>query len=264
MMQSPDLFRLLAAGNTMAILTDYVWFECYKQESLPAVRAFLSIACQFPDRIAMLRSGASLAGLDPRQKGYRALFELPGAGDDLPAMVAAIEGAERGEPAVLEQLRRRWEHAAATMSGMLEGTADIIPSLPEIATIFTTEETRRCRAGQKYTPVMTEKVFLSAHQIYEVLTEMDGRLPVLDPRFAVQTFYYRFAIGVMMHCLWWIQHGSQPIGRADRLRNDYIDLGLTVCATYYDGLMTNDTKAAWMHREMSNALAFAGSVAAKL
>jgi hypothetical protein len=172
-------------------------------------------------------------------------------------MTAALDAAQAGEEAVLAQLRERWAEASTTMDSMLEGAEILAPALSEVAEIFTVDEIRRCRTQAPYTGEMTAKVFRSAFALYETLTEQDGRLPVLPPKYAIQTYYYRLALGTMLHCLWWIRNGSETIKRPARLRNDFIDLGLAVWATYYDDLLTADVKAAWMYRELSHALAFA-------
>jgi len=263
MVQSSELFEFLSDGANIAVLPDYVWTECYKQASLPAVRAFPSVIRNFPHQIVVLRSGKEIAALDPRSERFPQALELENVAYDIREMEIALDQAENGADHALAQLREQWEHAGATMNDMLKAAEeDIHPSLPELAAIFTADELGRCRRKEKYTPSMTEKVFGNAYEIYVELTESDGRLPVLPPRFAVQTFYYRFALGVMMHCIWWIRNGSQPISRLERLRNDYVDLGFAVCATYYDGLMTRDAKAARMHDELANALRFASQVAA--
>ncbi|MFL9840463.1 hypothetical protein ABS767_05755 [Sphingomonas sp. ST-64] len=263
MMQSAELFEYLSDGANVAVLPDYVWAECYKQQSLVAVQSFLSVVRYFPDQIAVLRSGKQIAGFDPRTTRFPKAFELENVPTDLRAMETAVDQATAGAAAVLAQLREQWDAATATMDDMLQGAEeDILPSLPELASMFTADELGRCRRKEKYTPAMTEKVFGTAFGIYEHLVEIDPRVPLLPPRHAVETFYYRFALGAMLHCIWWIRNGSQSISKTERLRNDYVDLGLASCATYYDGFMTNDTKAAWLHNELANALKFAQAEAA--
>ena len=215
----------------------------------------------YPDQIIVLHAGGVIAGLDPRQPGYLQAFERPDVGADVRAMAAAVDQAEAGDEGVLVQLLERWAVASTVMNGMLEGAEIVAPELSDIAAIFTPDELRRCRAKAPYTAEMTAKVFRSAFALYETFVEQDGRLPVLDPVYAVQTYYYRLALGTMLHCLWWISNGSQPIKRLERIRNDFIDLGLAVWATFYDDLLTADAKATWIYRELCNALRFAESKA---
>jgi hypothetical protein len=263
MIQSSELCQYLSDGANVAVLPDYVWVECYKQRSVSSVRAFLSVIRNFPEQIAVLRSGRCIAGLDPRTTDFPRAFELENVAGDLRAMETAIDHAELGELSVLVQLRERWDAATLSMDDMLLGAKEnILPSLPELAERFTADELGRCRRKEKYTSAMTEKVFGTAFGIYEELVAIDPRLPLLPPRYAVKTFYYRFALGAMLHCVWWIRNGSQPVSRPERVRNDYVDLGLATCATYYDGFMTKDVKAAWLHNELTHALKFAEAQAA--
>ena len=224
---------------------------------MAALSELFSTIRHHPNQIIVLHSGNVIAGLDPRQPGYLQAFERQDVPAGIRTTAAAIDRAEAGEEDVLAQLRERWFDANVVMDGMFEGAGIIAPELPEIAAMFTADELRRCRTKAPYTEEMTAKVFRSAFQLYEALVDQAGRLPVLDPIHAIQTYYYRLSLGTMLHGLWWIQNGSQPIKRLERLRNDYIDLGLAVCATYYDDLLTADAKARWLYRELINALRFA-------
>jgi hypothetical protein len=254
---SDELRLHLSVDDNVAVLSDYVWVECYKQASVQAVSELISVIRDYPLQVVVLQSGDFLANVDPRQPGYLETFARTNVAADLLAMAAAVDRAELGEEGVLAQLREQWAGANQIMEGMLEGAAEIAPSLTELAAMFSQEELRRCRTKASYTPDMTWKVFATAYQLYEIFTKEFGRLPILPPRYAVQTYYYRLALGMMLHCIWWIQNGNQPVQRLDRLRNDIIDMGLAVCATYYDDLLTADAKAKWMYRELSNAVQFA-------
>lgn len=262
-MQSSKLRDYLSVAHHVAVLPDFVWIECYKQQSVRAVSELFSTLRYFPDQVIVLHDGRAIAGLDPRRHGYRDAFERRNVGADIRAMTKAIDEAEAGAEGVLAQLRARWADTSSLMTGMTEGTEILAPTLNEVAEIFTADEIYRCRTRSPYTGEMTEKVFRSAFALYETFVEQDGRVPVLPPYYAIQTYYYRLALGTMLHCLWWIRNGSQPVKRPARLRNDFIDLGLAIYATYYDDLLTDDAKAAWMYRELSNALAFAASIAVR-
>lgn len=261
---SSDQLRLyLSVSGNVAVLPDYIWIECYKQGSVRAVSELISVIRDYPRQVVVLQPGGFLANVDPREPGYLETFARSNVAADLLAMAAALDQAELGEEEVLAQLREQWARADQIMEGMLEGAAEIAPSLPELAAIFSADELRRCRTKASYSPGMTWKIFSTAHGLYEIFTTKRGRLPLLPPPHAVQTYYYRLALGTMLHCIWWIQNGSQPVRRLDRLRNDFIDLGLAVCATYYDDLLTADAKAKWMYRQLSNALQFAEFMAVR-
>lgn len=260
-LQAPALRAYLSeAPDNTAVIPDMVWVETYKQQSLDALTASFSIIGDFPDRVAILRSGGELARLDPTRPDLVDRMLHADAANRMRVMTASLLQAHQGEAGVIAQLAQEWSSTAAHVDGMLEGAADIAESLPEIADIFSKEEIRRCRTNERYTTAMFEKIFGAADQIYETLLEGHDATPGhmhLDHR--VNAYLYRYALAIMIYGLWWIRTGSQIPKRLDRVRNDIIDLGIAVCGTYFNGLMTEDAKARWMHANLSAGLKMIGA-----
>jgi hypothetical protein len=261
MLQAPVLRAWLADGSgNVAVLPDYLWLEIYKQQTVAGLEAAFSVIQDFPDRLAVLKPSGELAGLDPSHSDLVERMLRPGVASEMRMMVEAISLAQQGEPEVMAQLQEKWSSAAAHMDGMLEGAADIIQSLPEIAEAFSADEIRRCRTNGQYTMAMFETVFGAADQLYETFLESCDVTPGhLSPEHRYDAYLYRLALAVMIYALWWIRSGSQLPKRLDRARNDFIDLGFAVYGTYFAGLITEDAKARWMHDNLSAALRMIGA-----
>jgi hypothetical protein len=244
---------LLEAQDRVVVLPDFVWIEMYKQQSVAGLIAAFSVIRDFPDRVVVLKSGKELADIDPRCPDLIEQMLRDDAAGSIRMMAEALSQAESGEPLVMAQLIDQWSGATADMDGMLEGAADIIQSLPEIAEAFSTDELRRCRTNGRYASAMLEDIFGAADQIYETLLEAHDATPGhLSHRY--DAYLYRYALAILVYALWWIRNGSQAPKRLDRARNDFVDLGFAVCGSYFDGLMTDDAEARWMHDNLSAAL----------
>lgn len=256
MLQAPALRAWLAEepGN-VAVLPDYLWLEIYKQQTVSGLVAAFTVIRDFPNQIAVLKSSGELGALDPSHPALVERMLRPGVADEMRMMVKAIALAQQGEPEVIAQLQEKWASAVAHTDGMLEGTADIVQSLPEIAEAFTADEIRRCRTNTRYTTAMFEKIFGAADQLYETFLGLHGGTPGhLSEEHRYDTYLYRQALAVIIYALWWIKNGSQIPQRLDRANNDFIDLWLAVYGTYFAGLITEDVKAHWMHDNLSAAL----------
>jgi len=261
MLQAPALRSWLEdkPGN-VAVLPDYLWLEIYKQQTVAGLEAAFSVIRDFPDRLAVLKASGELANLDPSQPNLIEQMLRLGVADEIRMMVEAISLARHGEPETMAQLQEKWSSATAHMAGMLEGTADIIASLPEIAEIFTADEIRRCRTNCRYTTEMFEKIFGAADQLYETfLQPYDVKPGHLSIEHRYDAYLYRLALGIIIYALWWIRSGSQLPKRLDRARNDFIDLGFAVYGSYFAGLITDDAKARWMHDNLVAALRMIGA-----
>ena len=63
------------------------------------------------------------------------------------------------------------------------------------------------------------------------------------------TFLFRFAIGSFLMALRWISDGGPTNVKAEKLRNDIIDMGYVAYATFFDGLLTRDKKMQELYQE---------------
>jgi hypothetical protein len=257
MMRSSVLKNYFEESRTnLAVLPDVMWVEAYKTRAVESIDETLSIAGAHSDQVVMLKSSGEIAFLDPKL-GMTEATMSDGHGHDLAEMMQALVLAQHGDKAVLDQLEMQWSRATDLIGGMLEGTVDILQSLPEMAAVYTADEIRRFRTEGEMTPPMLEKIFGSAEQICETLFASDGRTAPTNARLRFDTFLYRMSLAIMVYMIWWIRNGNQIPKRYDRANNDFIDLSFIVHATYFDGFMTQDAKARWMCTQLAGALRIA-------
>ncbi len=211
--------------HNVAVLPDYLWLEIYKQQTVASLVSAFKVIRDFPDQVAVLRPSGELGRLDPSHPALVEQMLRVGVADEMRMMVEAIVLAQQGEPEVMAQLQEKWASAAAHMDAILEGTVDIVLSLPEIAEAFTDDEIRRCRTNARYTTAMFEKIFGAADQLYETFLKPYESTPGhRSNEHRYDAYLYRQALAVIIYALWWIKSGSQLPKRLDRARNDFIDL----------------------------------------
>lgn len=256
-LQSAELREFLSASAAnLAVLPDFAWFEVYKQETVEAVLASLSVIGDFPEQIIVLKSGGEIARMNLGHSSEIAAMEQQGIASMLREMADIMNGPRRADPMVLQQLRKLWAAAAVNRAGMHEGAIDIVTSLPEMSEqMFSQHEVRIIRTNGRYTEMMFAKIFGAAEQVWETLAEGYG-LPwrSMHRNNAANAYLFRYSLGIVIYLLWWIRTGSPKIERVDRIQNDLIDLSFAVYGTYYDGFLTADRKAEWMFLNLSRAL----------
>jgi len=257
MMQSQQLRAYLQKSpHNFAVIADYAWIEIYKQQTVEAVKHGLSVVGDFPDQLILLRFNGEIIRLDPTEPDLRERMQLKGTADGIREMAAIFRSATVDDEAILEQLHGHWNFANGLLPELIEGAVEIAASLPEMeAQMFTKAELRIIRTSSRYPAPMMETIYGAAVQIWETLA-YSYRLPWqnLSDNRAARSYLFRYALGLVIHLLWWISSGSQPIRRMDRMRNDMIDLSFCVYASYFDGFMTADEKARWMHANLIAAL----------
>ncbi|WP_254022720.1 hypothetical protein [Mesorhizobium ventifaucium] len=257
MLQSQELRSYLQASpDNFAVLADYAWIEIYKQRTLEAIKHGLSVVGDFPDQLILLRANGEIIQLDPKEPDLRERMQFKGTADRIREMAAIFRSATVDDAVILRQLHGHWNFANSLLPVLIEGAVEIAASLPEMEEqMFTKAEVRIIRTSSRYSAAMMETIYGAAVQIWETLAQA-YRLPwqnLGDGRVA-QTYLFRYALGLVIHLLFRIRSGSQPVKRMDRMSNDMIDLSFCVYASYFDGFMTADEKARWIHANLVAAL----------
>lgn len=257
MLQSQELRSYLQASpDNFAVLADYAWIEIYKQRTLEAIKHGLSVVGDFPDQLILLRANGEIIQLDPKEPDLRERMQFKGTADRIREMAAMFRSATVDDAVILRQLHGHWNFANGLLPELIEGAVELAASLPEMEEqMFTKVEVRIIRTSSRYPAAMMETIYGAAVQIWETLAQA-YRLPwqnLGDSRVA-RTYLFRYALGMVIHLLFWIRSGSQPVKRMDRMSNDMIDLSFCVHASYFDGFMTADEKARWIHANLVAAL----------
>jgi hypothetical protein len=257
MLQSDELRQYLRSSpDNLAVLPDFAWYEIYKQESLDGVRHGLSVVGDHPDQTILLRSSDHIARLAPKVAEDLGHLILDGPLGDIRHFVSLVRSDAPLDADAQAQLDALWGWARTIKPSLVEGAVDFVESFPEMqAQLFDRGEIRIIRTRGKYTGQMIFTIFGAAIQIWETLAKEYG-LPSkgLSEEEISRTYLFRFGLGLIMYLLWWIRGGSQAVVRIDRASNDFIDLSFAVYATYFDGLLTRDDKASWVHQNLVAAI----------
>lgn len=73
------------------------------------------------------------------------------------------------------------------------------------------------------------------------------KLPPLEE--AYNTIIFRLSLCTHLLFLQWIREGSQPIIKANNIRNDVVDMMFAAYGTFFDGLLTKDQKQGEIYNE---------------
>ena len=258
MLQSDELRDYLhSSAHNFAVLPDLAWYEIYKQETLDGLRYGLSVVGEHPDQAILLRSGHHIAQLHPdvAEDVSHMVWERPLG--DIRHSAYLVRSDAPLDTEAQGQLGALWAWARTLRPSLIEGAVDLVESFPEMQMqLFDRREIRIIRTSGKYTEQMIVKIFGAAIQIWETLAQgYELSTEGLSEEAISRTYLFRVGLGLIMYLLWWIRGGSQRIVRIDRASNDFVDLSFAVYATYFDGLMSRDDKALWVHQNLVSAIA---------
>ena len=244
-----------ASAAHRAVLTDYAWIEAYKQDPVNSILRRLSILRRFPKQVAVLKGTKAVSALDARAPGLANRMIWRGAEAEFARTVESLRQAETGDRRVLSQIITHGRAAEQQMETILLGVPEIVAAMPDMQSMFTQSEIKRCRNAGGYTLVMAQKIFAATDQICDDLFRRHPEKPRLPSRRARRdTFLYRYSLATVLYLLRWIRTGSRPLQRSDRVRNDFIDLNFATYGTYFNGVMTEDALTRDIHLELRYVL----------
>jgi hypothetical protein len=238
-LRSEELWAFLAMSpDNRAVLPDYVLMEIHKPGRPDGVKGAFSILGQFPGQILALKGTGVISSLNPDvvdlPEAMICAEETSAIPDFLDQLIAAGQG---GDVDGALTLRAGW--AAGHMDVMLAGFADMDAAMAEFIAPFTDQELRTIRQERAFTPVMEQKFW---ELIVSMALPIFAAKPELTPPSLARRadhFVFRNSLCYAIYMMERVRTGGRP-RRADRARNDAIDVLLATYGTYFDGVMSED------------------------
>jgi hypothetical protein len=242
---------LSESPSNFAVLTDYVSMEAYKGDTLTSIYRSMEILAEYPSQVIILHGtqhACSLAGDglsfptrmidDDQTKGFAEYCHM-------------LRLAQRGNTSLQRQLLEHGREANAHMDRMLQDAGTLSGAFDDIATTYTPAELRQLRkTNVPYPESLVEKTVTHVMMVAAILLrEHPAVTNFPQAHEAPDRFVFRIALCGLLLALRWIAVGGAANVRAERLRNDVVDMNFAVFATYFDGILTADQKLASLYYE---------------
>jgi hypothetical protein len=258
MLQSTQLRDYLTGDSrNFAVLTNDASIEAYKGNTLVSIFKSMEILSGFPDQVIVLKGTQALCALHGAGKGLQKRMIDFGTTRDFSKWCKQLLKAQAGDRRFVPQILKLGRDATDHADRILAAVPDVVAGREEVAGVYTASEIRAIRTG---TAVSSE---LKRKFVHQVLL-MAGMLLRDHPKVRdwphefdalVDRYLFRFALCSHLWVLDWISEGSDRNRKSERIRNDLVDLQFATCATYFDGLMTNDRKVKRVYQEAKRQLA---------
>lgn len=257
-LQSPQLRDYLSESiSNFAVLTDYASMEAYKGNTLVSIFRSMALLSDFPSQVIVLKPTMAVRGFRGRRlvelqhrlidhdqtRGFRMYCDH-------------LLAAKLGDVYLRDQILRLGREADAQMARVLSDAINIPVAIDEIAKTFTEAELKIIRRTDL--PLSEE---LASKVIKHVLL-LTQSLYSLHPRSAVvrsfdellNTFQFRAALCSYLWALDWISLAGPKSVKAEKIRNDLVDVNFAIFATYFDGLLSMDEKARRIYQQAAIVL----------
>lgn len=256
-MQSEALRSFLSSStNNCAVLNDYAAMEAYKGDTLISIFRSMKIVCEFPRQIIVLKTTGRICSRAGRAQGLQRRMIEERQTRDFPNFCRRLRAAEDGDAFVQRQLLASGR-AADTQMGRILASAPILPgAIKELRKTFREEELKAIRLDQPFPDTLIEKAMKF---IVELTFMAMSTHPSPPPRVRSvdelqNTFLFRHSVATFVWSLDWIARGGADNVRADRMRNDVVDVIFATYATFFDGLLSKDDRAQRVYQATHSIL----------
>lgn len=257
-LQTPQLETFLAAGPShRAVVTDWLMMEAYKGDMRRSLYKSIAVLEKYPRQVIVLRNtGQCMRVRAAAQMANRLIWTEHT--ETFPEFMREIRLAEAGDTAIEESLLWRGREASARMDDLLSKAGLLMEGNVAMVSSLTAADVSAIRGNRIVPPDILRRVFGIATDIAEGLRQSSEE-PIPPPPVKMRSRDFLFRVGLAMtcSCLEWVRTGSPKNVKAEKVRNDYIDVMLSVYGTYFNGLMTGDAKLArihGLHRQLLKAI----------
>lgn len=242
---------LAASKENFAILPDYVAMEAYKADTLNSIGRRMRVVCEFPAQIIALRGTRDACALTGSAAEFaERVIDLEQTAE-FSKFCGALALAQSGNQHLQQQLLHHGREARAQLERMLAGSDALAEGIAAIAASFKSSEVKVLRRrNEPYPDTLLEKIALRVMELAATLMRDHPAVTHFPPASeAPDRFLFRVALCGISLALRWISVGGAHLAKAEKLRNDQVDLSLAAFATYFDGLLTDDKRLASIYAE---------------
>ena len=248
-LQSETLSSYFAKSvSNFAVITDYAAMEAYKGDTLTSIHRSMAILCDYPAKVIVLKNTRTVSGLKGRQAGLQRRLIDEGQTKGFAIYANQLRQAQQGRTHLQKQLLDHGREATAHLSRMHEDAGTTGSVMEDIAKLYSKEERRAIRLGGRYPSSMIDK---TVRNVMEIAARAFRYHPNVHktPSYSESpnTFIFRVALCTYLLALDWAVQGGAKEAAPAKHRNDFVDMTFAAYATYFDGLMTADTKVSRIH-----------------
>jgi hypothetical protein len=250
-LQSEKLRDYLSKPQNMAVLTDYVAMEAYKENDGQSIYERMAVLATRPRQVVILKSTLAICGLRGRAAGLqRRMIDLDQT-RDFAEYCDELQRARSGDQRYRRALREHGQEAVRHLERVLADAGQMARTIDLIAGTYSMNDIRALRSGAEITDRMLARTHQNLQIIVSGLFEDHPKVHQLPPtRELGNTYIFRFALCTYVWALRWIAVGGTGKTKPENLRNDMIDTSFVVYGTFFDGVLTGDAKAKELFGEL--------------
>jgi len=243
-LQSDELEEFLKRNSSnRAVLTDFVAMEAYKGNTLVGIFKSLEIISKFPNQIVILKNSVSACRLSGRRKSLQKRLIDQNQTNSFSIFIEHLIRAKNGNMGIAQELIEKGRMADEHFSEMLNVAQEMKPAIEVLGKEFTKKERRIIRENDAYTHEMATKLISTILEISSFIAADSPYVRKMPPQNELpNTFFFRFALACYFMIIRRSSEGGVLDTAPEKLRNDFVDMGIVAYGTFFDGVLSADNR----------------------
>ncbi len=240
---NPTLHDYLESGNYV-VLTDFSGVETHKGNALINLKRSLEIVSLYPSQVVILKTMYQICRITQRgSKRLRSLlidFETTSSFDMYCKQIYAIEHSVLSQP--LAELEQKNREANQFLAQRTQYAQMVFEAIKGYRDAFPPEQLKLIRQGKYFSDIQLVRR-MASHIMFAAARMMRKSGYIIKRAdFAKNNYMFRWAASAYLLSIKWLSEGGYENLPIEKLQNDIIDTAYVAYATYFDGLLTNDSK----------------------
>ncbi|BBN53991.1 hypothetical protein TRE132_21160 [Pseudomonas chlororaphis subsp. aurantiaca] len=247
---SPKLHEYLSKSpKNKAVLTDFIALEAYKGDIFSITKS-MSILSLFPNQAIILSGTTKNCLQSGRCKGLQKRLIDHTQTNDFPEYINLLKRANEGDQHIKQQIFERGQLAQTHLEKMLDESRKMRDALEFLGKEYSKDERAILRNQGNYSEDMINKIVQTTFFIADTVFsnfQFRRKRPTYDE--LPNTFIFRACLASYLMIINRSANGGLRERRADRLRNDFVDMYIVAYGTYFDGILSDDIYLNKMYQE---------------
>ena len=230
-------------------MTDYTCMEALKKEPRLTFPKSMEILARHPDQVLVLKGTNEICSLSGRRSGLRRRMVSLEYTQHFKEFSSNYDKIAQGasDANIIENAKAATDHfniISVHASVMLESIKNIAE------TCFTMAELKIIAEKKSYTDNIVRKILTMATDLSSGLFRSHpSGIKFPKPDTALNTFIFRYCLAGIILIIRWIEGGRQLRTKTEKVVNDLVDLNFAAYATFFNGILTDDDKQAYIYQE---------------
>ena len=248
--QDPRLENYLKSDKSNAVVfIDCAGMEAHKGNTFKNLFKSLEIVSKFPEQAFVLKGTRDIAKLTLASDGFKKLVDVPQT-RAFRSFCSSIQHGIQDKMSLIVPLFQQGQLASAHFDRLKKDAAIVANSIEELTKSFKKEYLKVIRKKERLTTEVKDKVIYGILRLTDLLFQDHPDIQKRpQPEQIRNSYIFRFAVSAYLLDFHWISDGGPGKVKLDKLRNDCVDMNYVAYATFFDGILTRDSKMKEIYRE---------------